>query len=55
MSTGCFQIFNSVLSTRYSALLLDQPIRPRQHVRLNYHTNLLPMFNIDSNISIEYR
>jgi hypothetical protein len=41
----------SVLSTRYSVLSFDDPIRPRQDVRRNRETDLLGCSQIDDQLN----
>src|SRR3972149_2493341 len=52
MSTECFRIFNSALSTRYSALLLDHLLRPHQHVRWDRQTDGFRCFQIDDELEL---
>src|SRR5574341_674937 len=47
LSTECFLISNSVLSTRYSVLLLDNSVRPHQQVWWDREADLLGGFEVD--------
>ena len=52
MSSEFFLIRTSVLSTRYSALSFDNPVRPRQHVRRNGQADLLGGFKINDQLEL---
>jgi hypothetical protein len=52
MSPEFFFILTSVLSTRYSALSFEHPIRSRQDIRRNYETDLLGGFEIDHQLDL---
>ena len=52
MSSEFFLIRTSVLSTRYSALSFDNPVRPRQHIWWNRQADLLGGFQIDHQLEL---
>ena len=52
MSSEFFLIRTSVLSTRYSALSFDNPVRSRQHIGWNRQADLLGGFQIDHQLEL---
>ena len=54
MSAEYFRIFNSVLSTRYSVLSFDQPIRPGEHLQRNCHADLLRRLQVNDELKISH-
>ena len=52
MSTESFLILNSVLSTRYSVLSLDDPIRSGQDIGWNWQADLFGGFEVDYELKL---